>query len=295
MRDVLVLVNPKSGLPRSFTALRNAVETHWDVAGTHLYYQFSKSKEDGIEKAERAVAQGVRTILVAGGDGTISTIGRVLVDTDVAIGAIPLGSGNGFARHFDIPLGIADAVKSLASAHVKPIDVGVVDGIPFLVTCSLAWDAAIVRSFEKWPVRGFLPYVLAGVQEIFEFSPQDMSVAMGSGHSESYHNPVVFTIANLTQFGGGAQIAPTAKADDGYLELVVVLQRELPKLLPNMPRLFDGSLTDVPGLHTRRFRGMTVTRATPGIIQVDGEVVDAGREVRIDVKPGALNVLVPGP
>ncbi len=295
MRDVLVLVNPKSGLPRSFTALRSAVETHWDVPGTYLYYQFSKSKEDGIEKARRAVAQGVDTILVAGGDGTISTVGRVLVGSKVALGAIPLGSGNGFARHFGIPLLVSEAVQALACARVKSIDVGIVDGIPFLVTCSMAWDAAIVRSFEKWPVRGVLPYVFAGVQEMFEFSPQDMCIRTGDDEPEIYAKPVLFTVANLTQFGGGAQIAPTAKADDGYLELVVVLQRELPKLLPHMPRLFDGSLTNVPGLHTRRFRSMTVNRAEASIIQVDGEIVEAGQEVCIEVQPGALNVLVPSP
>lgn len=294
MRRVLVLVNPKSGVPRSFATLRRALDSHWEREGIELFYQFSQSKADGIAKAQRAVAEGVDVILAAGGDGTISTIGRVLVGTRVALGAIPLGSGNGFARHFGIPLSVERAVAALASGSVQPIDVGMVDGTPSLVTCSMAWDAAFVRSFEKSPVRGVLPYLFAGVQEFFEYRVQPMTVQLDDDPPITFEDPVVLTVANLTQYGGGALIAPQAKADDGFLELVVVSRRDLPWVLAQLYRLFDGSLTDVPGVVYRRFRSLTVEREHCEAIQIDGELVEAGRTIRVAVRPGSLNVLVPG-
>ena len=134
LRKVLVLINPKSGLPRMFTTMRHALDRLWDRDGIELMYQFTQSQEDGIAKATRAVERGVDTIIVSGGDGTVSTISRVLVGTDTVLGVIPTGSGNGFARHFGIPLSAPRAVEALAGGTVRSIDVGVVNGMPFFVT-----------------------------------------------------------------------------------------------------------------------------------------------------------------
>jgi len=294
VRRVLVLINPKSGLPRSFLATRLALDRFWDQPGTELIYQFSQSQEDGIAKARRAVEQGFGTILVSGGAGTVSTISRELVNTDVSVGIIPAGSGNGFARHFGIPLSLGRAVAALANATVQKIDVGVVNGLPFFVTCSMAWDAALVQSFERSPVRGIVPYVFAGVQGLLEYRPQDMDVEILDA-PETFHlrKPMIFTIANLTQYGGGAIIAPDAKPDDGKLELVVGLQQDAAVLLANLARLFSGSLNRIPHIKTRSFESMTVRREDPTQIQVDGELIDAPQEINISVIPHGLNVLVP--
>jgi len=293
LRKVRVLINLKSGLPRLFTTLRQALDRCWDIEGTDLAYQFTQSKEDGIAKAQRAVAEGVNVILVSGGDGTVSTISRVLVDTDVALGVIPGGSGNGFARHFGIPLSPAKAAAALVTASERRIDVGVVNGLPFFVTCSMAWDAAFVRTFEKFPMRGILPYVFAGVQEFFEYERQDMRVAFGGGETLELRRPMIMTVANLTQFGGGAIIAPHALDDDGDLEFIGALQKDFPLLLANIRRLFNRSVSRIPRLISRSASRMTITRAKAAPIQVDGEMVDAPERIEISVKPLALRVLVP--
>jgi YegS/Rv2252/BmrU family lipid kinase len=292
-RRVLVIVNPKAGLRLSFSGMRRELDRVWDVTGTDLMYQFCQSGPDGYEKARRAVEDDVDVVLVAGGDGTINTVGRALVGTDVALGVIPAGSGNGFARHFGIPLSLANAVDALARAKVKKIDVGLVNDRPFFVTCSMAWDASIARGFEKFHIRGVLPYIFAGVNEFFEYEPQDIHVEVDSMENFTFRRALVFTIANMTQFGGGAKIAPRARADDGYLELVAALHQDVPKLFANIGKLFDGSLDELPEVMFRRFKELTVTRPRSSRIQIDGELVDAPRRIRITVKPGALNVLVP--
>jgi diacylglycerol kinase family enzyme len=106
-------------------------------------------------------------------------------------------------------------------------------------------------------------------------------------------DPLLFTVANLTQFGGGARIAPHACADDGLLELVAARRQDAPELLDNIPRLFDGTLNVLPQVILRSFRTMIVRREKASPIHIDGEIVEAGAEVRFRVEPAALRVLVP--
>lgn len=292
-KRVCVLVNPRSGPRWSFDRMRKALDREWDQPGTELTYQFCQSAEDGIAKAQRAVDRHADVILVAGGDGTVNTIGRTLIGTDVALGIIPVGSGNGFARHFEIPLQPDKAVLALAGATVQAIDVGVAAGHPFLVTCSMAWEAALAQSFARTALRGVLPYVFAGVQELIGYVPQDFAVTLDGHRKVSIGLPMLFTVANLSQYGGGAKIAPEARADDGWLELVVALHQDVGMLIANIARLFDGSLAQLPQVSTYRFQSMRVTRSRPGPIQVDGELVEAPEEIDVYVRPASLKVLVP--
>ena len=90
-----------------------------------------------------------------------------------------------------------------------------------------------------------------------------------------------------------ARIAPQARADDGCLELVVVLRQDTPKLIANLARLFDGSIAGIPEVITRKFRSMMVRRPVATPIQIDGELVDAPREIEVRIRPRSLKVLVP--
>lgn len=295
-KRIRVLINPKSGIKTVGMPLLKAFERDWNRPDVDLAFQLSDSIEDGRTKARRAVADGIGALIVVGGDGMVSTIGSELVGTGVALGVIPAGSGNGFARHFGIPLDWADAVSALATAPVRDIDVGRVNGRNFFVTCSMAWDASIARIFDSFPVRGILPYVLAGAYGLLEYKPQPFIIEADDEQEETVDNPMVFTVANLTQFGGGAIIAPEACADDGQMELVTIAQSDAPRAASKIVRLFDGTLSSVPEVRTRRFRRLLrVRRPHASPIQVDGEAVDSPADVIVEVQPKALRVLVPTP
>jgi len=292
-RRVRILINPKSGIGWSTNSLAQLLEEEWGRKGVELTYQYSASTEDGIGKARRAVEEGVDAVLVVGGDGMVNSIGGALVGSDVALGVVPAGSGNGFARHFGIPLAPEKAVPALYRSERITIDVGTANERPFFVTCSMAWDAALVRTFDKSPVRGVLPYVFAAAYEFLEYKAQPFEVVIDGSAKLSFDSPQVFTIANLSQFGGGAQVAPHAQPDDGYLELVVISRRDVPRVLRQLPRLFDGTIDQVHGVQTRQFRELHVKRQEAGPIQLDGELLEAPAEILVRVMPKALNVLVP--
>jgi diacylglycerol kinase family enzyme len=290
---VRILANRRSGVRWSFDRVQRAFDRHFDRSGTEVTYQFCHSKEDCVAKVDSAVRDGIELLVAIGGDGTINTIGSRLLGTPLVLGVVPVGSGNGLARHFEMPLDPEKAVESLAKAAVARIDVGLINGRAFLVTASMAWDAALVRTFEKFPVRGILPYVFAGVSEFLDYKPQAITVRLDSGETLNVPDPLVFTVANLTQYGGGAVIAPQAKADDGQLELVVLRRDDVPFILANLHNLLSGALTDIPQFLFRRFRSLTAQRASAAPIQVDGELAEAPAVVEVSLRPGALQILVP--
>ncbi|MCX7007845.1 MAG: diacylglycerol kinase family lipid kinase [Kiritimatiellaeota bacterium] len=293
MSKIRVLINPNAGTNNPLDAVVQSVNRHWDTLENEVTFQTSNDASDGCRKAEHAVRDGVDTLLVAGGDGMINTVGHALLDTGVALGVIPTGSGNGFARHFNIPLALDEAVRALAGARRARIDVGTVNDRPFFVTCSMAWEAAIARSFERLSLRGPLPYLLAGFREYVTFTPQPLEVTLDGGERLRFPDPMIFTVANLTQYGGGAKIAPHAEADDGQLELIVLPRQDVAQVITSLPRLYDGTLLQLPDLFTRRFRDLTIRRAHAAQIQLDGELLDAGTTVNVSVLPQALTVLVP--
>lgn len=292
-RRVRVLISRRSEGWGVGLEVQRALSEYWDVAGIGLTFQFSKSAEEGRDKALAAVADGVDTVLVVGGDGAVNSVGSALINSGVALGVIPAGSGNGFGRHFGIPLNPARAAEVLVRAERRVIDVGTANGRSFFVTCSMAWDAALVRTFERSPMRGILPYVFAAASEFIGYTPQPIEVELDGRERMTFPDPMIFTVANLTQYGGGARIAPRACPDDGALELVVILRQDATRVLARLPRLFDGTLDQLPEVVTRRFSRLVVRRARPASLQLDGEMVEAPANVEVGVLPKALTVLVP--
>lgn len=293
LRNVRVLVNRRSGFVWSFESVQRSFDKYWDTPGRQLTYQFCKNAADGRDKAKRAVDDGCDLLLVVGGDGTVSSTGAALIGTKSALGVVPMGSGNGFARHFGIPLKPADAARTLARGRVKRIDVGTCNGRPFLVSCSMAWDAAIVRSFDKSPVRGILPYVFAGTYELLGYQPQPVTLRFDDGETLDFPDPLVLTVANLTQYGGGAVISSKAEPDDGLLELVVARRQDITTLLANIHKFVGGSISALPSVLFRQFRRLTVEREHAGPAQIDGDLFDAPPRIEVEVKPKVLNVLIP--
>jgi diacylglycerol kinase family enzyme len=290
---VRVFVNRRSGSGWSFDAVEEAFEEHWSGIAESITYQFPATREQTIDWTHRALAEGVDCVAVAGGDGTVSSVGVELIGSSACLAVIPVGSGNGLARHFSQSMRPAESVAQLARGRIYGMDVGLVDGRPFLVSCSMAWDAALVQTYNRSPVRGVWSYVFAGVYEFFEYRPQPMHVTVDEAEEIELERPILFTVGNLSGWGGGALIADDARGDDGLLELAAAHQRDAPVLFANLAEVFEGGLKDVPRVIFRRFKRLRIRRSDPHPIQLDGELVEAGRDVEVAVRHNALRVLVP--
>jgi len=293
-RKVRALINPRSGYYFSRREVLGFLREVWDTEGIEFDAQESESPADGKAKAQQAVSDGVDTVIVVGGDGIINTVASELIGSDVAVGVIPMGSGNGFARHFGVPLNPRQAAQALREAEKQRIDVGLAAGRPFLVTCGLAWEAEVVKGFEQSLIRGQFSYIFAGLLRFFTYRPQDFHLHL-DGRELEVKRPLILTVANLTQYGGGARIAPGARHDDGMLKLIAIEHLDALKALPQFYRLFDGTIDAMEGVQTWNFLRMEVSRVRPEPVQVDGELHPVDCRFEIEVLPACLEVLVPAP
>lgn len=291
-RKVRALINPRSGYYFSRREVLGFLKEVWSGDGIEFDAQESENPADGKAKAHQAIADGVDTLIVVGGDGIINTVGAELIESDVALGVIPMGSGNGFARHFGIPLHPRYAAQAMRTAERQRIDVGLAAGRPFFITCGLAWEADLVKGFEQSLIRGQFSYIFTGLLRFFTYRPQEIQLKL-DGEDVHIRQPLILTVANLSQYGGGARIAPTARHNDGMLKLIAIKHLDALKGIPQFYRLFDGTIEALEGVQTWSFRRMEIIRQRAEPVQVDGELHYVEKDFEIEVLPGCVDVLVP--
>lgn len=245
------------------------------------------------DRARSARRDGYDLVVAAGGDGTVNEVARGLIEDPVPLGIVPLGSGNALARALGIPLRTEDAVAGLLSPSIRAIDVGRIGDDVFLSTAGTGIDAEICYRFnQSRSRRGFWPYLYTCVVAISGFRPEPLELEYADG-SRQRVRPFLLALANTSQYGYGATIAPDARPDDGELDVCVIEDLTLTRALFNARRLFDGTIDRMPGVTTRKTKSVRIRRDSARHIQVDGEAVLGGIEVEVVLMPKALQVALP--
>jgi YegS/Rv2252/BmrU family lipid kinase len=285
------LVNPYAGMPLVRSQVYAFIEKAFLRSDWDFDIKILRERGDGAAEARRAAEANLDLVVGVGGDGTLHDIGNGLVATRTALGIVPYGSGNGYARALGIPLDPQRAVQSLQSGSAVPLDVGEVAGSFFLSTAGVGLDATVGQEFEKSPIRGGIPYFGIAFRELLAYQP--VAVRIEIGESQHEFRSLLVTVANTNQFGLGAVIAPKARPDDGLLDVVVIEEVSVLEALLQTPKLFLGEIDQLPNVkifQTPRVR-VVLDRKVPG--HLDGEPSDLPSEITFAVRPGALRVWLP--
>ncbi|NQS97415.1 MAG: diacylglycerol kinase family lipid kinase [candidate division Zixibacteria bacterium] len=288
---VLFIINPFSGI-KDWEAVVGYIKRSWGGSGHKFEIAATWKVGEGESLARRAVQDLFDMVVAVGGDGTINEVARGLLWTETALGVVPGGSGNGFARVFHIPLVRKIAVRKLLKPHFKRMDVGEVNGKIFLVTCGAGMDAHISSIFDKGPRRGLWSYYLASFKIFVGYRPPHMKIITDDGEIEA--DPVLITAANLRQYGGGVKIAPGADPFDGYLDLAIVNYMNPFLNLYHLPKLFTGRVKRVPSTIILRFKEATIITEVPCPVHIDGDPMEPSHTLHIKVLPAALKIALIG-
>ena len=223
----------------------------------------------------------------------MNEVARALAGTGTALGIVPSGSGNGLARE----LGLSwDPVRALGVAlgrRERVIDVGDIDGRLFVSVTGIGLDAQVAARFNARPGgwRGLGPYVWMAAHELLRYRAREYTIRVGT---ETWREEALVVIcANARQYGGGAVVAPTARLDDGQLDLVVVAPRPPLEALRDSLHLFRGTFDRAPGVRTARALTVEIAGGEPLLFHVDGEAVTGGTTVTVRIRPAVLRVRVP--
>jgi diacylglycerol kinase (ATP) len=289
---VRAILNPRAGVSRD-VARRAAERGHprWSDFDLHV----TEGPGHATELARAAAAAGTELVLAVGGDGTANEVAQGLIGSPAALGIVPMGSGNGLARALGIPRQPARALDALDAGVRRLIDVGYLNGRPFLNVAGVGFDAAVGHAFHesgrRGGRRGLLGYVRLSLREVARYRAPRVVIETETERLEA--QPFVLTFANGPQYGSGAVINPGAKLDDGRLELVVFDDRPLLGILAAAPRLFLGGLDRMAGYRRLSTQRATISAERPLSLHRDGDPGTAVERIEISLQPLALAIVVP--
>ena len=133
------------------------------------------------EISQREKDKGTDIVVAVGGDGTVNEVASELVNSDTALALIPCGSGDGLARHLQIPLNIKGAIETINLCNIESLDYATVCGRPFFVTCGMGFDAYVSYRFAEAKTRGVLTYLEQALTEWLRYKPETYTVEDANG------------------------------------------------------------------------------------------------------------------
>ena len=295
-RQIGLVVNPTAGMGRG-RSLGAETADLLSRSGHDITILTGESAPEALDRCIAAVASGIDTLVVVGGDGMVHLGVNAVAGTNTALGIVAAGTGNDNARSLGLPLLDAPAaaavvdtghrrridavreVRAEASTHADHWFVGVLCG---------GFDAVVNERANgwRWP-RGKMRYNLAIARELPIFRPLPYELELDGERWAT--EAMLVAVGNGPAYGAGMQITPDASYDDGLVDVLVVGPLSIPRLLAVFPKVFQGQHVTHPAVTIKRAR--RVRLSTPGIVAyADGERFGA-LPLDLEVVPGALEVL----
>ena len=284
----LLLVNPHA---RQGEAARSQVIQQLQQQGFELV---EESGEDPQRFPDliRHYHQEINLVIIGGGDGSVNAAVPGLLDTNLPLGILPLGTANNLARTLKIPPSVSEACHIIAEGQVQRIDLGWVNGHYFLNIASLGLSAEINQRVTKHLKRrwGVLAYMATGLQVIWQVRPFGVEIQWNNQSIQV--KTLQITVANGRYYGSGLVIADDATIDDERLDLHSLEIQHWWEILPLIPSAMRGKSVIGRGVRTIEAKEFNLYTKTPYPINTDGERTTK-TPAQFRVLPHRLSVFMP--
>lgn len=287
-RKIWFIINPISGVRRK-DDIPQLIRDHLDLNQFDYEIQYTKHKGHAYELAKTAASNQIDIVCAVGGDGSVHEVGTGLIGSETKLAIIPIGSGNGLARHMHIPLNVVKAIECINLMNDIQMDTVKVNEKPFLGIGGYGLDAIIAKKFDEDKKRGFWTYVKHVFKEFFKFNPINISI---DTNGQIKKLPIVLcTIANTSEFGNGFVVSPKSDATDGKIELFLLKPFSFWRTPGIIYRFFMKKSHNSQFAEVISFEKATIN-LTQKIAHYDGEPVAVGSELKVQVVPKSLHILI---
>jgi len=286
-RKALFIINPISGGKKKdqVPALIKKILDHTQFEATIVY---TERAMHGGDLAKDAV--GVYDYVIAvGGDGTVNEIASAIVGTNIALGIIPFGSGNGLARFLGIPIDTGKSIEAINAERGEVIDSAKLNGQRFFNLAGMGFDAHIAEVFSHDKNRGFWAYIKSSFREISNYKAETYHINIDG--TEYVRDAFMLSIANSSQFGNNAHVSPYASVQDGLLDVCIIKQFPLWRFIEMGIRMFAKTADKSKYVEIIRGKNVTIRRSTDGPVHLDGEPQTIGTEANIEIVPASLRII----
>lgn len=234
----------------------------------------------------------VDLVVVGGGDGTLNAAVDALVETNLPLGILPLGTANDLARTLGIPMSLPEACSIISKGKMRRVDLGWVNGKHFFNVASLGLSVKITQKLTKEAKKrwGVLAYAATAVKVIWESRPFCASIHLNN--KEIKVKTVQIAIGNGRYYGGGMAVVHDATIDDQRLDLYSLEIKHWWQIIPLLPVMRNGRHTNWPGVRNVNGQEIQIYTTKPRPINTDGEITTY-TPAHFRVIPQALAVVVP--
>jgi len=295
-----IIVNPIAGRGRAATVVEE-IRREFDSTGTTYDLVLTQRAGDAIILAQQAADEDYDVLVAVGGDGTTQEVINGLMSSrngaNCRIAIIPVGSGNDFAAVRNVPTDIIQACRVAIQGQAHPVDIGhlrVDDKIDryFDNTVGIGLDGMVNIEAHKLPkLRGLALYLIALLKTVF-VSLKPFRIEMVVDGVTITQSTLMVAVANGQREGGGFIIAPLAKQDDGYLDIVYTAVLSRLGVLQIIPLFLKGTHLGHPAVHNRQAQHITIRSEDAMYMHADGEILDgAAHFIEIKVVPGGLQLI----
>jgi diacylglycerol kinase (ATP) len=295
-----LIYNPTAG-PRDVRHGLRKVRSLLRRRGWAVEIKLTEKPGDAGALAGAAAQAGCDVVIVAGGDGTVSEAVNGLVGTQTALGVLPVGTGNLWAKQLGVPtytlanpLRLREAATGLAEGAIRLVDVGRMDGRYFLCWAGIGIDAQVTAEMEprdRFTKRlGILPYAIAIVSVARDFSGVRTRVSFDGGFVRG--RALLVLVSNIQQYAGLINVAREARMDDGLLDVFIFKGLGFPYVLRHALKMLSNRHLQDPKVVHCQARHIEVWTEYAIPVQVDGDPVGT-TPITLEAVPRALRVLVP--
>ena len=288
-KSILFLINPKSGVNNK-RSIPKLIESCIDKDKFDYAIAETKYIAHACELTKSAVQQHVDAVVAVGGDGTVNEVARSLVGTDTALGILPCGSGNGFARHLGIPMDIKKALEFINRSETVSVDYGKINGIPFFCTCGMGFDALVSRSFAEGKRRGFMGYINKALHDLAIYKPEVYEIEAAEQGAVK-NKAFLIACGNAAQYGNNVYIAPQASMKDGLLSVTILEPFSIVDIPILIGQVLSNNIDQNSHIKTLNTKWLKVRRRKPGVVHFDGEPMEMDAELFVEAVPNGMKVL----
>jgi diacylglycerol kinase (ATP) len=289
-RRIAFIVNPKAGtnLQRH---IRESVDKYLNHKRFEYGFKFTERAEHARELALECIAEGYDIVTAVGGDGSINEVASALVGSSAVLGIVPAGSGNGLAMHLGYGRELDEAIQKLNFSEEKTIDVGLLNGRPFVNLAGIGFDGLVSNLMKGSPWRGFLPYFLKSVEAGLTYTPKNCRIELDD--RTVTEKCFAITVANGPMYGYNFQIAPDAQLDDGLFEVVVLRDTPRWQYFAAVPSMLNGKIYDAEFVEHFTSRRVRISAEGKNYVHLDGEGLVVNGDLNFEIQAKALKILVP--
>jgi YegS/Rv2252/BmrU family lipid kinase len=291
MIRILFVINPVSGNTGKEDFRKQASDFFDKKLYSPNFYETS-GDNDQIFLLKKILKDKPDIVVTVGGDGTVNLVARVVMNKDIKMGIVPLGSANGMAAELSIPSKLPEAFEIIAGGNILVSDIIRINKKLYsLHLCDIGFNARIIKKFDKQRSRGFVTYAKLFFHEILK--PVIFHFVIHEGRKKIQRKALMLVIANARRYGTGALINPNGKLNDGLVEIVLIKTRRFLHYLQMVVPFFTGKIHQLNYIEVFNAAEFIIENPDRGNIQVDGEVAGNAEKIHIETIPGVINMLVP--